>query len=243
MKKIGIVIPWDTAFIWTAPAFNMLNWQRPEGYELNFIRGVGWCPAARHNDGVEKALEWGSDLVMFNGPDHLCPKDILPRMLQRISEGWDMVQAMVPSRGVCGIGGNPFHAMSYKIVGDMPKDLPMLTADAKSIKVITYADEPQQSHVCGTGNILMKAEIFDGLQKPYFEESIKKDNKYGRYAVQDSTFVYGCTILGGARLFCDTSIKLVHIDAFGIDETYQERFKDKKGQMDWMPAKDLREFE
>ena len=242
MKKIGIIIPWDSPFIWSVPMFNMLNWERPKGYELNFIMGTGWCPAARHNDGVANAQAWGADLIMFNGGDHLCPKDIVVRMLARIDEGWDMVQAMIPSRGVCGASGKAFHGMSYKVIGDMPVENPMLNAPPGSIQILTYADEPQQSHICGTGNILMKTEILKGMEKPYFEESIKKDGKYGRYCVQDSMFVYSCTVLGGARLFCDTSIKLVHVDAFGIDETYEERFKDKEGQKDWCPAKDLRKY-
>lgn len=242
MKKIGIIVPWDSPFMFTATCFNMLNWERPEGYDLKFIMGVGWCPAARHNDGVVKAQTWGADLIMFNGGDHLCPKDILPRMLKRIDEGWDIVQAMIASRGICGASGKPFMAMSYKITGSLPKDNYITNCPPGAITKITRQDEPQQSHVCGTGNIMMKAEILDGLQKPYFEEEIKKDGLYSRYCVQDSKFVGRCTIESGARLFCDTSIELVHLDVFGIDDSYTERFKDKEGQMDWSPAKDLRKF-
>ena len=240
--KIGICVPWDTPFIWTYPMFNMLNWERPEDCELRFFMGVGWCPAARHNDAVAKALEWGADLVMFNGPDHLCPFDIIPRMLARIREGWDIVQAMIPSRGVAGVDGTPFKGISYKVVGPMPQENAILHALPSSIKVLSYNDEPQESHISGTGDIMMKAEIFDGLQKPYFEEEIKKDGRYGRYCVQDSRFVYRCTVESGARMFCDTSITLVHLDVFGIDDTYTDRFKDKTGNMDWSPGKDLKNY-
>jgi hypothetical protein len=240
--KIGICIPWDSPFMFTAPAFNMMNWERPEGTEVRFFMGVGWCPAARHNDAVAKALQWGADLVGFNGPDHLCPFDILKRMLSRLEEGWDMVHVMPPSRGVVGVSGTPFKAISYKVVGRLPQDNAILHAPPDSIKIISYDDEPQQTHIAGTGNILMKAEIFSGLQKPYFEEYIKKDGRFGRYCVQDSQFVYRCTVEAGARMFCDTTIRLVHLDIFGIDETYTERFKDKQGEMDWSPAKDLRKY-
>lgn len=242
MKKLAVIVPWDSVFIWTAPAFNMMNWERPEDYEVRFFMGVGWCPAARHNDGVAKAQEWKADLIMFNGGDHLCPKDILPRMLKRMGEGWDIVHASPPSRGVCGANKKPFFGMSYKVVGPLNQNNPLECAPKDSVKVLTHDMEPQQSHITGTGNILMKAEILDGLERPYFEEHIKKDGKYSRFPIQDSHFVYRCTLLSGARLFCDTSIKLVHLDVFGIDETYSERFKDKEGQMDWSPAKDLRKF-
>lgn len=240
--KIGIIVPWDTPFMWTAPAFNMMNWERPQGYELNFIMGAGWCPAARHNDGVAKAQDWGADLIMFNGGDHLCPKDIVVKMLDRMKQGWDIVQAMIPCRGICGRSGIPFDSMSYKVVGNMPQYEPMLNAPKDSIKIITGKDEPQESHISGTGNILMKAEIFKGLEKPYFQEFIKRDGRFSRYPVQDSDFVYRCTVLSGAKMFCDTSIKLVHLDAFGIDETFSERFKDKIGDKDWSPSRDLKKF-
>lgn len=240
--KIAVCIPWDTPFIWTAPMFNMLNWDRPENSEVVFIIGVGWCPAARHNDAVEKALVWGADLVMFNGADHLCPFDILPRMLARIDSGWDMVHAMVPARGVVGRDGTPFKAISYKITGPLPQVDAILHAPAKSIEVVTYTDEPQETHICGTGDLMMKADIFRGLQKPYFEEVVKKDGRYSRYCVQDSQFVYRCTVESGARMFCDTTIKLIHLDVFGIDETYSQRFRDKQNEMDWSPSKSYRDL-
>jgi len=242
-SKIGVCVPWDTPFMWSAPAFNMMNWERPEGYDVRFFNGAGWCPAARHNQAVDKALTWGADLVMFNGPDHLCPFDILPKMLARINEGWDIVHVMPPSRGVVGVDGTPFKALSYKVVGPIPKDGAVLGGTPpSSIKVLSYNDEPQESHICGTGDIMMKAAIFEGLQKPYFEEAIKKDGKYSRYPVMDSTFVHRCTIESGARMFCDTTIKLIHLDVFAIDETYTERFKDKTGQFDWCPSKEISKY-
>jgi len=242
MKKIGIIVPWDSPFMFTANAFNMLNWEHPEGYELKFIMGVGWCPASRHNDGVAKAQHWGADFIMFNGGDHICPKDIVKRMLKRIDEGWDIVQAMIPCRGICGATKKPFEAMSYKIVGEMPIYSPMIHANPKSVHVIKQNDEPQETHVSGTGNILMKAEIFKGLERPYFKEQIKEDGLYGRWCVQDSYFVYRCTVLGGAKMFCDTTIKLMHLDVFPIDETYTNRFVDKVGQESWKPMKDISEY-
>lgn len=240
--KIGICVPWDSPFVWTVPMFNMMNWERPDNTDVAFFMGVGWCPAARHNDAVAKALQWGADIVMFNGGDHLCPFDIIPRMLARLNEGWDMVHAMPPSRGVVGVDGTPFKSISYKMTGNAPAEDAVLHMPKGSSVVITHTDEPQQTHIAGTGNIMMKAEIFDGLEKPYFNEFIKKDGRYGRWCVMDSDFVYRCTVMSGARMFCDTTIRLIHLDVFGIDDTYSERFKDKTGQMDWSPAKDLRKY-
>jgi hypothetical protein len=240
--KIAVCIPWDTPFVWTAPMFNMLNWERPANSEVNFIMGAGWCPASRHNDSLAKAQAWKADLIMFNGADHLCPRDIMVKMLARINEGWDMVQAMIPSRGVVGHDGTPFKAMSYKIEGNMPIEDPILHMPPSSVKILSYDDEPQESHICGTGDIMMKAEILDGLEKPYFSEEIKKDGMFGRYCVQDSRFVFRCTIESGARLFCDTGIRMKHLDIFAIDETYSDRFKEKTNQFDWSPARELKKY-
>ena len=241
--KIAVCVPWDTPFMWSAPAFNMLNWERPENADMRFFNGTGWCPAARHNQAVEKALSWGADLVMFNGPDHLCPFDIISRMVERLKEGWDMVHAMPPSRGVVGVDGTPFKALSYKITGPIPKERAVMGGiPPSSIKVLSYDDEPQSSHICGTGNVLMKSEIFDGLEKPYFQEEIKKDGKYSRYPVMDSTFIHRCTVEGGARMFCDTSIRIAHLDVFAIDDTFTDRWKDKQGEFDWCPAKDISKY-
>jgi len=230
--------------MWMVPAFNMMNWDRPQDSEVAFFPGVGWCPAARHNDAVAKSQDWGADIIMFNGGDHVCPFDILIKMLARINEGWDMVHAMPPSRGVVGHDGTPFKAASYKMIGNPtpPIENAVLHMPKGASEVISYGDEPQETHICGTGNIMMKAEILDGIEKPYFSEFIKQDGRYGRWCVMDSDFVYRCTVLSGARMFCDTSIRINHLDAFGIDETYAERFKDKNGQLDWSPARDLRKF-
>ena len=240
--KIAICIPWDSPFMFTVAGFNMMNWEQPKDCKVRFIMGVGWCPAARHNDAVAKAQEWGANLIMFNGGDHLCDFDIMVRMKNRIDEGWDMVHAMPPSRGVCGFEGPPFRAQSFKVIGPIPKEDYITHFPKQSVEVISYENDPQQTHIAGTGNLMMKAQIFDGLEKPYFEEYIRKDGRFSRYPVQDSRFTSRCTIESGARMLCDTSIRVVHLDIFGIDDTFQERFKDKTGQMDWCPAKDLRKF-
>ena len=242
--KIAVCVPWDSPFMWMVPGFNMMNWDRPQGSEVGFFPGVGWCPAARHNDAVAKAQAWGADLIMFNGGDHICPFDILVKMLARINEGWDMVHVMPPGRGVCGSEDKPFRAIAYKMTDNAmaPIENAVLHMPKGSSKIIGYEDEPQQTHICGTGNIMMKAEIFDGLEKPYFTEFVKKDSRYGRWCVMDSDFVYRCTVLAGAKMISDTSIRIIHLDAFGIDETYSERFKDKTGQTDWSPSKDYRKF-
>lgn len=239
MNKLGIIVPWDSPFMFTAAGFNMMNWERPLGYEVRFIQGVGWCPAAKHNDGVRQALEWGADFIMFNGGDHLCPKDILIKMLKRIDEGWDMVHAMPPTRGI-GHVKIPFKETSFKVIRPLPPNY-MQNCPPECIEILTYDDEPQQSHIAGTGNVLMKTEIFEELEKPYFKEVIKEDGLYGRYPIQDTQFVARCTLDAGARMICDTTIRLLHLDVFGIDETYSERFKDRSGK-GWTPAKELREY-
>jgi len=106
-------------------------------------------------------------------------------------------------------------------------------------EVITFGAESQQVHVMGTGILLMKAEIFKGLTLPPFSELILNDGTYRRIPVQDAHFVFRCTVESGAKLWLDTTIKAQHIDYFPIDRTYKRRFKDKKGDKQWTPKRDM----
>jgi hypothetical protein len=39
MKKLAVVVPWDSKFMFTHTAFNLMNMQVPEGYEIRYIMG------------------------------------------------------------------------------------------------------------------------------------------------------------------------------------------------------------
>src|SRR3990172_10400410 len=84
--KLAVCYPWDSPFMFTGFVENALNLQRPEGAMVKFFRGLGWCSARRHIDMMEKALEWGADLICIIGSDQTNPDDLLLRLVNRFRE-------------------------------------------------------------------------------------------------------------------------------------------------------------
>jgi hypothetical protein len=235
IMKIALLVPWDSPFIWTKPMFNIANMEVPEGFEKKIIYGDGWCPAARHISCVNKAMTWGADYMQFLGADQLHPMDMIPRLYSHIQDGWDMATAMVPARGSCGPKETPpFQSMAFRFDIPMPKTtevdyVPVAGPPEGSYTLITENDPSQQVHVVGTGTLLFKREHIENLEPPWFQEFISKPLLYERTAIQDSHFTYRLTIDHGLRLWCDTTIEVLHLEIFGIDRTFSERFKDVSG--------------
>jgi hypothetical protein len=105
---------------------------------------------------------------------------------------------------------------------------------------LLHADdtESQEIHMLGTGTLMFKVEVVLDMKLPWFQEVIKKNGLYGRYCIQDSHFVYRCTVEGGHSLWLDTTIEQKHVQVFPIDKTYKHRFADKAGDS-WNPMRDV----
>lgn len=240
MQKLAVIVPWTTHFMWSLTAFNLMNLEHPEGYKVRFIQGKGWCPSSRHNNGVLRAVAWGADLIQFMGPDHYVDQDTLVKLVGHIESGWDMATGWVPSRGVCGINEKPFDFIAYKEIEGKPiTSKTVLNFEDGDLEVLSRGAESQQIHVIGTGILMFKAEILTPMLKPWFHEFIKRDAGFGRVPIQDTYFVYKCTIEHGNRLWLDTTIKAFHLDVFPIDDTYSEKFKEHQGNMQWAPTDEL----
>lgn len=244
MKKLAVIVPWDSPFVFTAFAFNIANMERPDGYVVNFFMGSGFCPAARHNDGIAKAQQWGADIIMFDGADHLCDLKILKKMLKSMeSNGVPIVQASPPSRGVCDGVDGAFKRISYKIKKPVYGEYPVIGNKEKdTLETVPTDQGPQVVHVCGTGNIMFDASILEQLERPYFVEFIGNKELFTRIPVMDSNFVSNITINKGIPMVYEPDIEITHLDVFAIDKTYQDRFSDKAENKKWTPAFDMRKF-
>lgn len=236
MNKLAICIPWDTPFVWTAPMFSIMNLERPDGVEVKYFRGHGWCPAMRHNKAVLAAMNWGADYIQFLGADQMFKEDTLIRLAQHVPQ-WDMVTGIVPSRGQAGPEKEPFKGIAYQLKSNagLPED-PIMNFSSGCWNMVTEKDIPQEIHCIGTGILLMKAEIFGSVAVPWFVERLAGDHSYSRIPVMDTGFVLRCTLEYGARLWLDTSIHSEHLDIFPIDWTYQDRFEDMAGDS-WTPMR------
>ena len=225
-KKIAVCIPWGSPFMWMHAAFNLMNLNRPEGVEVQYIYGMGRDPAARHMWGVRKGIKWGATHICFLGADQLHPFDILEKFCVHMENGWSACTALVPIRGRVVIEGieHPFQKAAWKWKDDnKPKGLNL---DIDDCELIDPADGDYQEVICiGSGAMLFDVNLLFEMKKPWFREAEPDEDGF-RPAKMDTTFVWRLCTQAGGRLLADLTIDIKHLDVFSIDETFGERFKD-----------------
>jgi len=244
MRKLAVLVPWDSPFMYTEVGFNMMNLKYPEGWEVRFFSGSGWCPAARHNNALARGINWGANALMFLGADHHVDEDILIKLLAHLEDGWDMATGWIPSRGVFGEGRELVFPNMAFVMPDIDRFVPegpvgSLELESSEAALLCDDDTPSQEiHMIGTGSLMFKVEVVLDMKMPWFQEIIKKDGLYGRQCIQDSHFVYRCVVENGFKLYLDTTIEQKHVMVFPIDKSYKKRFADKAGDR-WNPMMGL----
>jgi len=219
MKKLAVVYPWESPFILSAGVERFLNMQAPPGYEVRWFRGRGWCQARAHNDGFEKALDWGADLICTLDSDQIHPEDMLVRLVERIEGGCDAVSCLVPFRGFASRQKMvPFQKMAWRKVGDGVK-VPAVAIDIGD-------GDLQKIDFIGSGVILFKAEDLKRLKKPWFWDRIEDGERLIRRPGGDVSFVWALQRELGVQMWVDTTIDIKHLHIFEVDETFPERFAD-----------------
>lgn len=240
MLKLAVGVPWASPFYWTEAHDAMLNLQRPasarnqwgvrEALEVRFFRGKGWCPARRHGDICEQALAWGADLICIMGADQIHPEDTLVKLVDRWNEGCDVIAALVPARGYVGwMGMKPFQRMAWRVKRPLARSIEELNA---------LVDQPNEREVVdpaegdllpinfiGSGVLMFATAHLLMLEQPWFFEKYNPKTMQ-RLASMDTTFVWRLQTEAGAKVWVDTTIKVQHLHAFPVDETYAERFTD-----------------
>ncbi len=231
--KLAVGYPWSSPFVYTEFTDSTLNMEHPEGCEVKYFRGVGWCPARRHIDLCEQALKWGADLICIIGADQVHPPDMLERLVRRFHEGYELVAALVPVRGYVGWQDmKPFQSMAWRLktnseTGNMDTGCYHgMDVDADKIHVVTRADgDIVKANFIGSGVLLFHRDHLLSLKKPWFKETIIEESQK-RIANMDCTFVWRLQNEGGAFLWVDTTIEVKHLQIFPIDDSYSERFSD-----------------
>lgn len=227
--------PWSSPFAWTAWADHLPNLERPDGATVRFFRGAGWCPARRHISICEQALEWGADLICIIGADQIHPEDMLPRLVSRWREtNGQVIAALVPARGYVGWQAmKPFQPMAWRFkrtsggLGDIkPRQYRGMLADPDAVEVIDpSAGDLQDVNFIGSGVLMFHRDQLLALSRPWFKETVDPVS-YQRLANMDCTFVWRLQAEAHARVVVDTTIRVKHLHAFEIDETYPDRFAD-----------------
>ena len=227
--KLAVGYPWASPFIYSAAHENMVNLDRPE--ETRFFRGMGWSPARRHVDIIEKSLAWGADLICIIGSDQIHPEDMLPRLVARFEEGYEVIGALVPARGYFDHQGmKPFQPMAWRMVKSN-KIEPIrqwrgMKKDPDMIEIVKREDgDVQRVNFMGSGVIMFHRDHVLALKKPWFYETVNHEDQQ-RTACMDTKFCWRLQSEAYAKVWVDTTIMVKHLNIFEIDDSYQERFAD-----------------
>jgi len=231
--RLAVGYPWSSPFMFTKFVDSTINIEHPEGYNVKFFRGRGWCPARRHVHICEQALDWGAELICIIGADQVHPPDMLCRLTKRWEEGCEVIAAMVPSRGyVAWQEMKPFQPMAWRfktndeLGANEYRHYRNMDQDADMIHVIKREDgDLVKANFIGSGVLMFHKDHLLALKKPWFYENIIPDTME-RIANMDCTFVWRLQDEACAFVWVDTTIIIKHIHTFEIDDTYSERFSD-----------------
>jgi hypothetical protein len=227
VDKLAIGYPWVSPFMWSFFAENAMNLQRPEN--SRWFRGKGWCPAKRHIDFCEQAIEWGASHILIVGADQVHPEDMIPRLIKRVEEdGCEVISALVPTRGhVPWMDMKPFQPMAWRWKANItPREYRGSQQDMDMIEVVKVSDgDLQKIDFIGSGVLMFPVDDLLMLDKPWFAEVFHRETM-NRRASMDTRFVWELKAKAGANVWVDTTIKVGHINPFIIDESFQNRFGD-----------------
>ena len=227
VDKLAIGYPWVSPFIWTQFAENAMNLQRPEN--SRWFRGKGWCPARRHIDICEQAIKWGASHILIVGSDQVHPEDMIPRLIKRVEKDrCEVISALVPTRGhVPWVDMKPFQPMAWRFKDNTEmKVYRSYDQDKDMVEIIQPSDgELQEIDFIGSGVLMFPVDDLLMIPQPWFAETFHLESMRRR-ASMDTRFVWELKSKAGAKVWVDTTIKVGHINAMIVDETYQDRFGD-----------------
>ena len=207
--RLALCISWTSVFMYTGFVDSLLDLEMPEGWEIKYFRGPGWCSANRHNHVAKQALDWEADYILFFDCDQQYPKDLLPRMIEDMTV-CDAVAAYTPSR--LHNPQLPLHPFQPPVWNEHG----VVTPERGKLQI---------THSVGTECLMIRREQLQSMTRPWFYE--KHDGEQGDRTVNmDRIFCTRLKTEANITIWVDTSLKIRHLHLFPIDESYQERFKD-----------------
>lgn len=237
MPTLVYGVPWQSPFFLTQAMDSLLALERPAGWEVAFVRGTGWCSARRHIDICEKALAKQADYICILGADQLYDPDLLCRLTQRLEEGYEIVCAMVNTRGYLPFQDmKPFETMAWRWktpeeLGEhpltyRPRQFRSLDRDGDMIHRIRREDGPiQRVNFIGSGVVCFHRDHLLALKPPWFYETVQRETQ-ARIANMDIRTLWRFQVEAHARVWVDTTIRVRHLHLFAIDDSFSERFAD-----------------
>jgi len=230
MQRLAIGAPYNSPFIWrkfTQNLADMLCNFRRADREVRFFFPNGVCPASRHNDLLQRGLDWGADLLLIIGADQIHPVDMIDRLIDRFEQVDGVITALVPFRGyVSSQQMKPFQPMGWHLRCEGLREFRGMSQDPDMmVPVDPEAGDLQRIDVIGSGVLLIHRDHLLSVKQPWFYLRVDPVTQQ-RVADTDTRFVYRLRTEAGAQVWCDTTIKVRHISDIEIDESFQERFAD-----------------
>jgi hypothetical protein len=227
VQKLAIGYPWVSPFIWTYFTDSALNLERPKN--SRWFKGRGWCPARRHIDICEQAVEWGATHILILGADQMYPEDMIPRLISRVeNDGCEVITALVPARGcVPHMDMKPFQPMAWRFKSNTEfRKYRGYQHDADMTEVVKVEDgDLQRIDFIGSGVLMFSVDHLMMIPKPWFAEFFHLETMKRR-ASMDTRFVWELKTKAGAQVWVDTTIEVGHVNAMVVDRSYQDRFED-----------------
>lgn len=214
VRKLAVCYPGDMPTIFMSAFESIINIDIPEGFEVKWFRGKGWCQARRRIHAIERALEWEPELIATLDVDQIYEPDILKRFVERIDQGCGMIAAMVPMRGYVRTSGmKPFQRLAWKIV------------DGKFRPVDPEDGELQKCEFPTSAALMFRTEDLKKLSKPWYFFTYNGED-WKQIHGEDANFAARFKLEAKVDAWVDTTIRIDHCHVFAIDETFEERFSD-----------------
>ncbi len=210
MQKILVGVPWTSAFMHTRWVDAALKMKAPGGYQIEWLRGLGWCPARRFNYLVEKATALDADLIAFLDGDVVVPSEWLEVMAKHIEQGSEVVASPVPMRGRVHEQYEPFELMAWNAV-----DGKVENAAGSGFAKVGYVS---------MSAVMMDMKVF--RDNPSLMARHKHERNYREPGNTTDSLLMEDLKKCGVDVFVDPSMSVRHIHSFEIDETFSERFAD-----------------
>ena len=180
-------------------AYSLATMRRDCPSRISVISGAAVHEA--RNKLAAEAVESGCDRVLWLDSDMAFDDDLMIRLGADLDEGWDMVCGIYFKRRL------PVTPVIYKSI------------DAEAGKAEAYADYPRDSLFgiagCGFGAVMMKVDMLRRMMTNPF-------TPYGNLS-EDLTFCHRATASVGARIGCDSRIKVGHVGQMTYGENMYRR--------------------
>lgn len=176
--------------------------QHPPNTQIEF--GLSSDRIAGRNKVAEKALERGAEWLLFLDDDHTFPTDLLPRLL---AHDLPVVGALYLQRM------QPFSPVAYTHKLDTGHFVPIILPEHHKDEVVPVA-------AMGTGGMLIRSEVFDAMEYPWFQHGT---------ASEDIIFCERAIELG-FTVHCDLATRMGHM---GVAATWPTTEFDEDGVEVW----------